>query len=307
MYKVQVLLSAYNGEKYIKEQLDSILNQQKVQVSVLVRDDGSTDGTIHILKDYCNKYTNIKLIEGHNIGVVRSFFELFKNADKDMDLYALSDQDDVWDEDKLIIACEAICKNINSSSKPAMYCCEADITDVSLHISKSKANHKKKNTTLIKPGFSNALIENIARGGSVVFNQSLLNMLQIDFPEGCYMHDWWLYLVASCYGKVIYDSTPHYKYRQHSGNVLGATTSKLGVIKRRLHQSKTNKGHVSIQAKAFNKAYDIPEKKLVPLMVLTDYKASLKQRARGISGKYLYRQNQTDNLIFRLLFFTNHL
>ena len=225
------------------------------------------------------------------------------------DYYALSDQDDYWYEDKLSVACSKLAGIDNKENKPLLYCCEADITDENLNTSgKDKAAEEAKTSFPIKkPGFGNALIENIARGGSVVFNPSLLGMVRIDAPADCYMHDWWLYLLATCFGKAIHDNKAYYKYRQHKDNVLGASTSKLGIIKRRLSQSKTNKGHVSRQAIAFGKLYEIPEKKKIQLNVIAGYQSSFKQRVRGLSGKYLYRQSKSDNMVFRMLFLTNHL
>lgn len=310
MYRVQVLLSTYNGEKYIKEQLDSILAQKGVEVSILIRDDGSTDSTISIIDNYCASNSDIKLIKGTNKGACQSFFELFKEADTGYDYYALADQDDYWYDNKLIVACETLAKIDNKENKPLLYCCEADITDEHLNASrkvKEATDSKPTAFSAKKPGFGNALIENIARGGSVIFNSTLLGMVRIEAPTDCYMHDWWLYLIATCFGKVVYDNHAYYKYRQHKDNVLGASTSKLGIIKRRLVQSKTNKGHVSRQAIAFGKLYEIPEKKRKQLDVIAGYRNSFKQRIRGLSGKYLYRQSKSDNLVFRLLFLTNHL
>ena len=95
MKKVQVLLSTYNGEKYLKEQLDSIIAQKGVDVHILARDDGSKDDTIKILEGY----ENIDIIKGSNIGVCKSFFELI-NKSGEYDYYSFADQDDVWDCDR---------------------------------------------------------------------------------------------------------------------------------------------------------------------------------------------------------------
>ncbi len=301
MYNVQVLLSTYNGEKYIKEQLDSILNQQQVQLSILIRDDGSTDATIPILEEYINNNSNIKLIKGSNKGACASFFQLFREASVGYNYYALADQDDYWYPDKLINACKKLSEY--TDDKPLLYCCEADITNADLDTS-AKGHHSFPTK---KPSFGNALIENIARGGGVVFNPTLLNMVRIEAPTDCYMHDWWLYLVSTCFGHTIHDNKAYYKYRQHQNNVLGASTSFMDNMRRRLSQSKTNKGHVSNQAVAFGKLYKIPAKKRIQLDVITGYRKSFKQRIRGMSGKYLYRQSKYDNIIFRLLFLTNHL
>ena len=80
MKKVQVLMSTYNGEKYIRKQLDSLINQDYPDISILIRDDGSSDSTIDIIKEYQKKYNNISLIEEENVGVIKSFFELYATS-----------------------------------------------------------------------------------------------------------------------------------------------------------------------------------------------------------------------------------
>ena len=121
--KVQVLLSAYNGEKYIQEQIDSILNQSNVEVSLLIRNDGSTDDTRKILDSQSTQ--NIKCINDKNIGLVRSFVELINQADE-AEYYAFSDQDDVWDNDKL---CSAISMLEDYKNMPAVYSSNARLVD----------------------------------------------------------------------------------------------------------------------------------------------------------------------------------
>lgn len=104
---VSVLMSTYNGAKYIREQIDSILNQKDVNVELLIRDDGSSDNTAEICKEYQKKNTNIRFYQGENIGVGKSFMELLKKA-PEADYYSFSDQDDVWLEDKLSRAVKMI-------------------------------------------------------------------------------------------------------------------------------------------------------------------------------------------------------
>lgn len=158
------------------------------------------------------------------------------------------------------------------------------------------------------PDFRNALIENIARGASIVFNQALMSYIRISMPQDIYMHDWWLYLVASCFGEVCYDSAAHYKYRQHAGNALGAAApSGCSRFFRRLKQSRTNGGHISKQAKAFERIYHVPEEKQPFLNIVTKYQDVKSYRKMGKSGKYLFRQNPKDNRIFQLMFYSNHL
>ena len=113
--KIVVLLSTYNGENYLKEQIDSILNQKSSHhIDLMVRDDGSSDGTIEILKSYEEEYPGrIKVHFKENVGYIKSYFELIREAEG-YDYYALSDQDDIWLEDKMetaIEACEACAYN----------------------------------------------------------------------------------------------------------------------------------------------------------------------------------------------------
>lgn len=319
MYTVQVLLSTYNGEAYLKEQLDSILNQKNVAVKLFVRDDGSSDGTVDILRAYAALHENIQYLCGENCGVVASFFRLFELSDPDVDFYALSDQDDVWDEDKLSIACQKLEQmrkskspqkkkhdsQIRTFATPLLYCCDAWNTDDALNLLPESMQTAGKE---LIPDFRNALIENIARGASIVFNQALMSYIRISMPQDIYMHDWWLYLVASCFGEVCYDSAAHYKYRQHAGNALGAAApSGCSRFFRRLKQSRTNSGHISRQAKAFERIYHVPEEKQPFLNIVTKYQDVKSYRKMGKSGKYLFRQNPKDNRIFQLMFYSNHL
>lgn len=319
MYTVQVLLSTYNGETYLKQQLDSILNQKNVAVKLFVRDDGSSDGTVDILRAYAALHDNICYLCGENCGVVASFFRLFELSDPDVDFYALSDQDDVWDEDKLSIACQKLeqmrkskspkkKKNdfqIRTFATPLLYCCDAWNTDDALNLLPESMQTAGKE---LVPDFRNALIENIARGASIVFNQALMSYIRISMPQDIYMHDWWLYLVASCFGEVCYDSAAHYKYRQHAGNALGAAApSGCSKFFRRLKQSRTNVGHISRQAKSFERIYHVPEEKQQFLNIVTKYQDVKSYRKMGKSGKYLFRQNKKDNRVFQLMFYSNHL
>ena len=251
--------------------------------------------------------------------MVASFFRLFELSDPDVDFYALSDQDDVWDEDKLSIACQKLEQMRKSKSQkkkkndsqirtfttPLLYCCDAWNTDDALNpLSESMQTAGKE----LIPDFRNALIENIARGASIVFNQALMSYIRISMPQDIYMHDWWLYLVASCFGEVYYDSAAHYKYRQHAGNTLGAAApSGCSKFFRRLKQSRTNGGHISRQAKAFERIYHVPEEKQQFLNIVTKYQDVKSYRKMGKSGKYLFRQNKKDNRVFQLMFYSNHL
>lgn len=104
---VTVLMSTYNGEKYLKEQIDSILSQVDVDVRLVIRDDGSTDNTVGVIKEYSQRNSNVEFTVGKNIGYANSFLTLIQMAG-DSDYYAFSDQDDIWKKNKLSTAVDKI-------------------------------------------------------------------------------------------------------------------------------------------------------------------------------------------------------
>lgn len=215
MRKVQILMSTYNGEKFLKEQLDSILEQSYQEFQILIRDDGSSDGTIEILKEY-EKKENIKIILGVNIGVVKSFFELM-NQDGDYDYYVLSDQDDYWDKDKLKIMIESI-ENIGKEV-PILCVSNYEIVSSNLSFIKKGYDNNKK----IELSIKNSLVENPFPGCVYFYNNNLKQIFKnkkINY-EKIIMHDYFLYMLATIVGEVKYIPKCLIKYRQHENNVIG--------------------------------------------------------------------------------------
>jgi glycosyltransferase involved in cell wall biosynthesis len=212
MPKVQILLSTYNGEKYIKDQLTSILNNGYSNVYISIRDDGSSDKTRDILAEF-ESIVNLSISYENNIGVVNSFYKLLASANKDCKYFAFCDQDDIWKQGKIDRALQFV-ESLNQDI-PILYCSNIDIVDQDLkHICFSKLN-----TT--KPSFNNALVENIVTGCTMVINNKARDIMLKYVPENAIMHDWWAYLVVSCFGKVIYDTQPTILYRQHEKNSIG--------------------------------------------------------------------------------------
>ena len=209
-----VLLSTYNGEKYISEQIESVLCQQGVDVHIVARDDGSQDETINILKRI-STLENITLIEGQNIGVVGSFFTLMHEAVcHNFDYFAFCDQDDVWKNDKLKVATDILSGHGN---EPALYMSSFQMVDENLH---------SIQTNMSRPNISveGALASNCATGCTMVFNKKLLEKSLISNYDDVLMHDYWMYMVCLLTGGYIYyDETPHIYYRQHGNNVIGGT------------------------------------------------------------------------------------
>ena len=210
---VCILMSTYNGEKYIIEQLNSLLNQEDISAQILIRDDGSTDNTINIIKKYASLYKQINVIYGTNIGVKNSFFELIRHA-PNAQYYAFCDQDDIWDNKKLINAVQKMKNNID---EPMCYFSNYRLIDQNNNIILDKGNRHKKQYLL-----ADILYSNPAPGCSMVLNNKLWSLLKEQMiPENTFMHDRWILLVSCFIGKVIYDNKPSFSYRQHSNNTVG--------------------------------------------------------------------------------------
>lgn len=220
---VQVLLSTYNGEKYLKEQLDSLIGQIGVNISILVRDDGSTDGTKEILEHYQEKGVLI-WYSGENLKPAHSYFDLMQKASL-TEYYAFCDQDDVWDNNKLMVAIKKLKKF--DPEIPSMYFSKVKLVDEDLN---AIYNGRYPTGTFT---FGTALIRNNVTGCTMVFNRKLLEQVNHYTPQYVLMHDHWVYLVClATNGNVVYDSVSHIKYRQHVGNVCGGNNSLLTRYKR---------------------------------------------------------------------------
>lgn len=232
---IQVLLSSYNGEKYVAQQIESILAQKNVDVHLLIRDDGSKDHTLEVMSKYQDK--NIKIIRGENCGSTKSFFTLMQLAGN-FDYYAFADQDDIWDHDKLFVAIE----KIKNYQKPAVYASNTRIVD-----SNSNFISCVKRTPKINLG--SAMIKNYAAGCTQVFNKLLMVETKKFPPPNVPYHDWWINILCLSLGGVsIYDPIPHMSYRQHGENVVGSNDSFFPKWSKRLNKFLHGSYHRSLIA-----------------------------------------------------------
>ena len=215
--RVNILMSTYNGEKFVSEQVESIQKQTYTDWYLLIRDDGSTDKTCEILADFVSTDSRIKLIRAENVGVIKSFHELVKN-NLDADFYFFADQDDYWLPEKLTAMLDEANKHDNR--KPIMYYSDLKVTDKALKVTsqsmiRSQSDHA--NTRLVQE-----LTENTVTGGASMINHELAQLWQT--TNDVIMHDWYLALVAAALGELVYIDQPTHLYRQHDTNVLGART-----------------------------------------------------------------------------------
>lgn len=304
MKKVQVLLSAYNGEQYISEQIQSILSQTHAAVSILIRDDGSTDKTLELLDEWVTTHPDkIKLIKGPNVGVVSSFFELLRAADAEADYYCFCDQDDVWLDHKVEHAIARLDSSIYTEV-PAMVFTSTYLTD-------DKLNRKGAwpKPPAQEPSFFNALYENIAIGATITMNRSARNLFinskSVD-SQKVLMHDWWFYLLVSAFGTVIYDNAPSMLYRQHNNNVVGGSNSIVGKLKSKWASFKrhTGKDLLHKQASEFDRIYGSrltgEQKEQLDLFLAT--RTRFMDRLHYARKSKLYRQSKAESLLFKFLF-----
>lgn len=214
---VNILMSTYNGEKFVAEQIESIQKQTYTDWNLIIRDDGSKDGTCEIIENFINNDSRIKLIRAENVGVIKSFHELVIN-NNDADFYFFADQDDYWLPEKLTIMLEEAKKHDNTI--PVMYYTDLKVTDKDLNVTsesmiRSQSDHA--NTSLVQE-----LTENTVTGGASMINHELAKLWQT--TNDIIMHDWYLAIVAAALGELVYIDQPTHLYRQHDSNVLGART-----------------------------------------------------------------------------------
>lgn len=293
---VQVLMSTYNGEQYLREQIDSILQQEYPNIQLLIRDDGSKDGTIAIIHEYAEKYSNVSYYVGKNLGAKGSFFDLMKHADTASDYYAFSDQDDVWLPDKIGRAVKRLEKE--NSNLPLLYASKTTLVDESLkEIPMSMRQYS------IVPSFGNALVENVCSGCTEVFNNKLLKLVNRRNPKCEIMHDWWLYLIASAFGKVVFDERSGILYRQHGNNSVGARGNWWTEMAARIRNFRKSNGALRRQAANFRNAFGnhYANSKLTDWVA--DYKSNWHYRMKLVTSDEVHRQGKVDDLIFRALFF----
>jgi len=300
--KIQVLISTYNGEKYLKELIESVLNQDIKKITLIIRDDGSNDNTLKILNTYSNK-RNIKIFAEKNIGVIQSFFKLLKLSCPNTDYYAFCDQDDIWMRDKLSRAINKL--NEFPEEIPLMYCSRTILVNDKLDIIKYSKIPRKP------PSFNNALVENFATGCTIVINNSARKLILKQIPLSARMHDWWIYLTVSAFGKVIYDIEPRILYRQHFSNIFGVETNFIRKWNKRIKrfEKRNKKFPITKQIKEFRKIYGIflpKDKRRILNKFINSQKTLISRIFYAFTGE-IYRQSSIDELILRILIIFNRI
>lgn len=218
---IYILMSTYNGQKFLTEQLQSIENQTHQNWRLVLSDDGSSDATLAIAKEFQQKWggDRLEIREGPQRGFCQNFLSMACDSSIKADFYAFSDQDDVWMADKLSKAMAYFASNPDQSI-PRVYCGRTQIVD-------DKLNFLGFSPLFTLPrSFRNAIVQSIAGGNTMVFNHAAKELLEQAGMQQVVSHDWWLYqLTKGAGGSVYYDPEPSLLYRQHENCMIGANSS----------------------------------------------------------------------------------
>ncbi|MEP5154795.1 glycosyltransferase, partial [Planktotalea sp.] len=226
-----IILPVYNGATHLGQQLESIAAQSDSDWQLLLSDDGSSDDSPKIIKDFAARHPDqVSLHSGPNSGLTAHVLELLNVVPEGSGPIALCDQDDIWLEDRLA-SDRALMANLCSAhpQKPVLLCRRSQLCDetgVPLGLSAPRPR---------PPSFGNALVQNIASGNTMVFNRDLLMSLQnmSDAARDCAYHDWWIYQIAAGIGGHIHhDTEPKILYRQHGSNLVGVPRGLRGILAR---------------------------------------------------------------------------
>ena len=297
--KVEVLVSTYNGEKYVAQKLDSLLSQCYQNIKIKVRDDGSSDSTLAILKKYEENNSCLEVKQGDNVGVVGSFFDLLYGISEDSEFVAFCDQDDVWHKDKIAVAINKL--ESFGVHKPAMYCCRTRLVNNDLEII-GYGSIPRKNLAL-----ENSLIQNVATGCTIVLNRKAADVLRAKEPnlECLLMHDFWFYLVISAFGGVYFDESAYIDYRQHDGNIVGAKQGVKFVFERFKRFFSGQRSRLSDQCREFLRVYNDElseeQKDVIQRFLDAACADSLLMRLYLTLKLRTYRQSLLDTFLYLIL------
>lgn len=264
MSTINIILSTYNGEKYLREQLDSIIRSSYKNWKIYISDDCSSDSTCDIVREYISTYgSKIALhVNEHNLGSTANFLSALRrvaaqNKDENGAYYMFCDQDDVWLKDKLYITLRAMKKLERKvgSVKPSLIFTDAVLADEKLeYINNSFFRVNRLNVRNLS--LSRLLIENRCIGCTIMMNKALVDMVG-EPCEGIRYHDWWVALIAAAFGSIRFLNVPTLLYRQHGHNQVGQTDFKTYVKQRESEDGDISKrlDDTFAQAALFHKTF----------------------------------------------------
>ena len=308
---VAILLCTYNGEKYIEAQLESILNQSYPNVHCYIHDDGSSDRTVSIIKDYECSYPEVftKLdYQNMSHGAVVNFMSLinYASANCKEDYFMLSDQDDIWLPAKVSDSVKELQK-YDQDNKPALVYCDQQVVDENLHVIVRSTN-KLVGKSTEDDSFKRIVFRNTAAGCCMCFNKELLSIASKNQDiKNIPMHDWWVMLIAAIYNNAHYFDSTLMLYRQHGDNVIGGTETLAERFKRRWQNFIHPKCLRSMEAEELYKYYYDsmnPENQSI-IKQIHNYRQKSFISRLSIAFNPVFRTGSiTNDLIFKLAIIT---
>ena len=288
-YTVEILMATYNGEKYLYEQIESILNQSYKNWILLIRDDKSEDSTVSIIEEYEKRDPRIRLLRDRkgNMGFVKNFEELLKNSQEEFIMF--SDQDDYWEKDKIKNYIEILQKDEKLSQIPLLIHSNSFICDKELKIVKEKfidssiASEKNGNSYFFSY---------VVQGSTVMINRKLKEIC-VPFLSSVTLHDRYFHLISEFFGKRIFIDKSLMKYRQHMNNEIGARRNILQkILKKRYFDTKDRDLIIELKEKyaeiikkekikeidAYLEVTNIQKNRFMRFFLSLDFKMNLKKR-----------------------------
>lgn len=279
---IDILMAVYNGERFLSEQIESILAQTESEWHLYICDDCSSDTSFLIASEYAMKYPNqitATKNERPSGSACANFMKLLSRSESEYVMF--SDQDDFWLPNKLQLTMKKM-RELESkyADSPLLVHTELEITDIELNVINSSFT-KFQGLNPNKKSLNRLLCQNNITGCTVMMNRRLADLIKEASPEKMLMHDWWAGLVAAAFGKIGFVDTPTIKYRQHGGNQLGAVNNRslngaANIVKNRVHTKKRISAAYS-QAERFYGHY-------LPL---------LDEKSRAVLEKYIDIPNHT--------------
>jgi len=294
--RIAVLMSTYNGEKFIREQLDSILNQKNADITLYIRDDGSKDGTVGIIREYMKSNSCIHFMnDNKNLRPGASFMKLLVNVvkkEEKFDFYAFADQDDIWLEDKLSAAAE----KVGETDKPVLYCSNQ-------YIYKNGNNEGIRFTETPDLSIVGHVTKNEIYGCTMVMNYALAKVItDKKMPSKKYLdlrcHDSWVLHVAMIAGEVIFDENAYILYRIHENNTIGIVDRSLSERIKRFVGGVTKNNRQECAEMLLENFPDeeFPERKY--LEEFAYYRKSLKKRLGLIADRKICKGKKESSFLF---------
>lgn len=232
-------MATYNGEEYVAEQIESILAQTYKKWVLFIRDDNSKDGTAQIIKKYEKKYPDkICVISSKDTkggSSKKNFATILKwvTSKYNFSYFMFSDQDDVWLDNKIALTIDKMIEVEKNYTGPVLVHTDLKVVDKNLNVLgtsffKYRALNPKANS------LNRLLVQNNITGCTMLWNNRLNSIVNLE-SDNVAMHDWWMALTACCFGRIVFLKDSTILYRQHGGNVVGATNvNSIGFIIKRL-------------------------------------------------------------------------